>query len=82
MTEVIVLRYWHKHGEDLSAYATQEAAEASMAAVARQGWDEIADEAGVPSNPDNLTDEAARKMYFDRMGDTEGYDTTSLTVQS
>ena len=49
---VWVLEYSHKHGTDLTAYATPQAAEAGAAEIARQWWaSEMRGEAGVPESP-------------------------------
>lgn len=78
--EVWVLDYAHKHGSDVSAYATEEAARSAAAQIARYFW---ADEAPrcpeMPSTPDGLSDEDVTRIYFTNL-DGEDYQIHGLDV--
>ena len=68
---VWVLQYTHKHGEDFSAYATPQAAEAGVAEIVREWWaSEMRDVPGVPESPAELSDAAAVEMYFAHTSET------------
>ena len=67
---VWVLRYSHKHGDDILAFTSLDLASDALAAIAREWWDDITgiwDE--VPETPDGLSDEATIEMYFDHQDD-------------
>jgi hypothetical protein len=68
---VWVLQYSHKHGEDLTAYATPQAAEAGIAEIVREWWaSEMRGEEGVPASPAELSDAEAVEMYFNHTSET------------
>lgn len=83
---VYVLHYWHKHGSDISLYATYELARRSIADIARAYWADavnhpFSQEVGLPDSPDGLNDEDVARLYFQVMESSEGYEITETTVQ-
>jgi hypothetical protein len=80
VTTVYVLRYSHKHGDELSAHVSLEAAIDDIAGIARECWHEIADDPRAPETPDNLSDEDAVSVYFERNTE-ENYEIEALPVQ-
>lgn len=83
---VYVLRYEHRHGDDIDVYATGELADAAVADIARQYWDYAAGtpagrEAGLPESADGLSDAEVTQMYFDVLGDVEWYEIIAAEVK-
>jgi hypothetical protein len=77
---VWVLRYSHRHGDDLAAFASLDLAYDALVAICREWWDDLAswfDE--VPETPDGLADEAIVQTYFDHQDD-ESWAIENLTV--
>ena len=78
--EVWVLEYQHKHGTDVTAHATEEAARHAIAQTARYFWEEVASwHSGMPAAPDGLSDEDATRIYFANF-DAEDYHINGLDV--
>lgn len=78
---VYVVRYWHKHGDDITVYATEEAAAAGVAEIAREWWDDAVGRVDdFPETPDGLTDREVTELYFGAMDDREGYDITEAPL--
>lgn len=76
-TTVYVLRYWHRHGSDITVHASREGADAQIAGYVREWW--VSERYGnMPETPDLLSDDAAVQMYFDAQNDyasePEGYE--------
>lgn len=68
---VYVLQYTHKHGDDFTAWPSQQEAESALAGIVREWWAaEMKGEDGVPATPDDLSDEDAVRMYFDHTSET------------
>lgn len=61
---VFVGAYEHKHGTDVSAYRTREAAYRAKAAIAREYWGDRADETA-PDDHEGLSDDEVISAYFD-----------------
>jgi hypothetical protein len=83
-TLVYVLRYWHKHGDDISVHATPELADEAIAGIVRLWWEEVRGEHGVPDTPGGLSDEDAVRLYFDHQdgrSEPEGYEILARPVQ-
>jgi hypothetical protein len=78
------MHYWHKHGDDITVYATHALARASAAGIARQFWGELTGRPDVrddvPASPDDLSDEEAASVYFGELEEHEGYEITQTTV--
>jgi hypothetical protein len=77
--EVWVLEYRYKHGTDLTAHATEQAARVAAARIARDFWHDIAGP-GMPADPDTLDDDEATRIYFEACADQESYDIRRLDV--
>jgi hypothetical protein len=77
---VHVLHYWHKHGDDITVYATHALAQASAAGIARMYWGELDVHGDVPESPGDLSDEEAASVYFGELEEHEGYEITETTV--
>ena len=80
---VWVLQYTHKHGEDFSAYATPQAAEAGIAEIVREWWGSEMRGEDVPASPAELSDAEAVEMYFahqDGRSEIETYEIHDLLV--
>jgi hypothetical protein len=85
-TTVYVLRYSHKHGDDIDVYATADAASAAAADLARQFWGEAAGSMNAPDDfpaaPDGLSDQDATRLYFDVLDGVEWYEITASPVRT
>jgi hypothetical protein len=66
---VWVLRYSHRHGDDLLAFTSTDLAHDALAAICREWWDDITWNDDVPETPDGMTDEAIIETYFDHQSD-------------
>lgn len=77
--QVWVLEYNHKHGTDVTAHATEQAARLAAAQIARDFWEDVAGP-GMPADPDTLDDEEATRLYFEACGDHESYHIRGLDV--
>jgi len=79
-SEVWILEYQHKHGTDLTAHATEEAARLAAAQIARDFWEDVASwHPEMPATPDGLSDEDATRIYFANF-DAEDYHIHGLDV--
>jgi len=77
---VWVLRYSHRHGDDLLAFTSGELADAALVAICREWWESITgiwDD--VPDSPEGMADEAIIEMYFDHQSD-ESYSIENLPI--
>jgi hypothetical protein len=63
--DIYVLVISHAHGQDVTVHARHEDAESAAAGYARDRWEEIAWQAGIPDSPDSLEDRMAIRLYFD-----------------
>jgi len=73
--QVHVLVYEHRHGMDLSAHASHEAAFAALAEIAREWWQERADREA-PADCSTLSDEEVVEAYF------EGHENEFYTLEA
>lgn len=84
-TTIYLLSYSHKHGTDITVYATEESANAAKAEIARGYWADAAGSVNAPddfpASADDLSDAAAVSLYFEVMSDTESVSTTAAEVQ-
>lgn len=89
--KVFALTYEHRHGADLSLWATEAGAVRSLAETAREWWSEAVENAdpddGIPTDPP-ADDERAVELYFMVMGEDrnvwepESYRIEGLEVQT
>ena len=71
--QIWVLVFEHKHGMDVTAYTTQQAAERARQGIAAEFWeDEMPEDLPRPEDPEELAD-----AYFDEMSNHGEY----LTIQ-
>jgi hypothetical protein len=76
--KVYILAYSHKHGQDLSAYATEALAEAAKVGIAKEWWEDRADDEA-PDDYAALTEDEIVTAYFDE-NDREWADIEALDV--
>ncbi|PWT72132.1 MAG: hypothetical protein C5B60_09900 [Chloroflexi bacterium] len=68
MTTVYVLQYVHKHGEDISVYASESAAYRAVQEIAERWWEkEMPEGRAMPSDREKMAEE-----YFDQMSEYGG----------
>ena len=69
-----VLRLWDRHGDDVTLFANEASAMASLAQHVRSSWDNVAGDEGVPYRPP-ADDRTAVDLYYgpDKHRGDEGY---------
>lgn len=64
--KVWLTKYEHKHGTDLSVYATEALALAAKATIAAQWWEQELVDEPYPEDPAE-----AAELYFEKMGERD-----------
>lgn len=64
-----LLRYWDRHSDQITLFASYDAGLAQLAAGVRGSWGNVRFEEGVPRTPDGLDDAAAVAIYFGQVPD-------------
>lgn len=67
-----VLRQWDRHSDDVTLWADEASALASLAQQVRSAWDDVAGEDGVPFRPP-ADDRAAVDLFYEVREGIEGY---------
>jgi hypothetical protein len=67
-----VLRQWDRHSDDVTLWADEASALASLAQQVRSAWDDVAGEDGVPFRPP-ADDRRAVDLFYGSREDIEGY---------
>jgi hypothetical protein len=79
--EVHVFVFEHRHGRDVSAYASEELAVAEAARIAREWWSEAREQdASLPERPP-VDDEEAMELYFAAQEGREFYEIATCPVE-
>lgn len=77
--KVFVTRYEHKHGSDLTVFATQDLAIKAQAGIARDWWNEREDQS-TPDDHSTLSDEEVIEAYFTADNEEEFFTIEELPV--
>jgi hypothetical protein len=78
---VYVLLYSHRHGDDISVYASYDLARAGLAGICREWWNDArAGDDSFPASPDGLSDDEVIARYFNAMDSTESWEITEAAV--
>lgn len=64
-----LLRYWNRHTDQVTLFASYQAALAELAAGVRSSWDKVRFDDGVPASPAGLDDAAAVAIYYGQVPD-------------
>lgn len=80
---VWLLRHWDRHGDDVTAYASEAGAMAALAESVRARWANITGRYDdVPASGNELPDRQAVDLYFDVRGEgtDEGYSISEVSI--